>query len=334
MTVRSVAVQKPGVVKDMAEKEQIDEVDRMAKRITVIDETMAGARKLAGTDGLVHEVDRLGKEVDRVTKEKEEAQDRERKANEEKLKAELGGKIDALTETIRSGGSSKDIAEQIGDFVKAAGALGLTRQGESGSNIKDTIALIQEMKPDVAAELEKLTKLQQMFKPTDDKKAPAAAMSEETALKLEEIKGQRELALEEMKDARQDRAQNFELKMLEFKTETDLRRAEIAGKVQTEREKNNMLAGAVEQLGEAIGRQVAKGGGMPMGEPSGPGANPPAGPIAETAADLPIIRAMVGEAGGVMCKACDGEMLLARDAESVLCPNCNQIHRVERITAK
>ena len=332
MTVRPVAVGKPGAVKDMAEKEQVDEVQRMAGRISVIDGAMAEAKKLAGTEGLVNEVGRLGKEVDRVTKEKEDAQERERKANEERLKAELGGKIDMLTETVRAGGTSKDIAEQMADFIKAAGALGLTKQAESGAAIKDTIALIKEMKPDVADELEKLTKLQQMFKPADDKRAPATAMSEETALKLEEIKGQRELALEEIKDSRQERQQNFELKMLEFRTETDLRRAEIAGKVQTEREKNNMLAGAVEQLGEAIGRQVAKGGGIPMGGPPGPGAsNPPAGPVAEAAAAIPVVRALVDEAGGVMCKACDGEMFLAADAESVLCPNCNQVHRVERV---
>jgi len=229
------------------------------------------------------------------------------------VKAELGGKLDALTEMYNKGANRQSIGEQITEVKKVADNLGY---GTSKvSELKEMWTLFQTMRPsdkNIPEQVKEAKELLSVMQGGGDREA-RVGVSDGVALQMKKMETDLAIRLEELADARQKGAQEFELRMKQFEIDTQLKKQEIEGQIAVQRERNQMLSDLVEGLGGTVTKGMMDNAGGPLKVASR------------------IIEIGEGEFGEVECPNCKNVISVATDAAKAVCPGCNTVYPIQRI---
>jgi predicted XRE-type DNA-binding protein len=317
MPVEDIFIPKSKKITDV-NKQTIDEVQKEAQHMEVIDKTMGTARKLAGTDAMQVEMARKETRMAEIEKENKELQKQVQESRIEIVQKELGGKIDHLSETMKAGATPKSIGEQITDIKKTAGELGI---GESRiselKNMADLIGSLRQTKG-LAEQVKEAKDLLETLKP--EKEAELSGVPASIMLEMKKMDHDVQLRIQQMEDERLQRKQEFDLKIKQWDEDRELRRDEVAAKIQIEKERNELMAGGLERLGRVFAQATSE--------------NPSQGVGAATrGTPPPIIEAGEGDFGEISCQVpgCHSSVPVARDAVSAICPGCGQRYTIKRI---
>jgi hypothetical protein len=247
----------------------IDGVKKQTQDMDAIDQAMSSARKLSGANTLQEAIDRQDKKLEKVEQERNKAVEDKHKAEIDIVRTELGSKIDHLQESWQGGASKKTVGDEIADIKKAASELGLG--GSKVSELRELMGVIQTLNPkrNLAEEIKEAKELLATLQPPEkEKQGLVGGFPPEIALQIKKMDADLQLHLEQMRDDRLRRDQEFKFEIKKWDEERDMRRAEIQGKVQSERERAEMFAGALQTIGKAAGEAYAENltkGGAPLG---------------------------------------------------------------------
>lgn len=311
--------------------ESIDDVKQQAEHMTVIDETMETAKKLAGTAALETESARKDKRMETLEKDKDKATEQLHESQIQNVRTELGSKIDHLAESIEGGASKKSIGDQIGDIKKAANELGLG--GSKVSEIKEIMGLVTSLNPktNLAEQVKEARDLLTALQPAEDKgKEPLLeGVPASVAIELKKMDTNLQVTLEQMKDDRQRKDQEFQLTLRKYDDDRVARQQEVVGKIEVEKDRNELIAGGLETVGRAMGRGYAE---------SGRGAGSSRGISQEqTGGPQPFkVTANEGESGAVDCPVCQergtpNQIGIGPATTSAVCVGCGSQVDVERV---
>jgi len=242
-----------------------------------------------------------------LEKKNEELQKQLQEKEIETVRAELGGKIDQLSQSIKEGVDKKSIVDQITELKRAAGELGLG--GSKFSEVQDALDMVDKIRPSkgLSEQVKDAKELLETFgkKETDH-------LSPEISLKMKEMDRDLQIRLEEMRDRRADRDRDWQLKLKQWEEEREDKKTQIMAEIQVKREGNELLAGIGEKVGEVI---LAAKGAVGAG----------AGAIASR-----VITAGIGDAGETECPGCHTVIPISESDADVICAGCGARYSIER----
>lgn len=305
-------------------EQTVDGVKKEAEDMDVIDKAMGTAKKLAGTDALAEELKNKDRKLEESEKEKNKVTEELQETRMQVIQKELGGKIDQLSNAIKSGASTKSIGTQISEIKEVAGDLGL---GTSKvSEFKEMASLIQNLNPQkgLAEQVKEAKDLLTTLQPEKGKEAHVEGIPAEIALEIKKMDTNLQITLEQMKDDRQRKDHEFQLTVKKWDEERDTRRQEIAGKLDVERERNKLISGGLETVGKAIGKGYAESGREVAAHPGGISQ----GQLGGT--QNYKITAGVGDSGEVECPRCHTMVGIGPNSDLAECVGCNTKFDVER----
>jgi len=318
MPVEDVFIPKSKKITDV-NKQTIDEVQKEAQHMEIIDKTMGTAKKLAGTDAMQVEMQRKEKRMEEIEKENKELQKQVQESRIEIVQKELGGKIDHLSETMKAGATPKSIGEQITDIKKTAGELGIGESRVSElKNMADLIASLTQSKG-LGQQVKDAKELLETLKP--ERETEVSGIPASIALEMKKMDHDVQLRIQQMEDERLDRKQNFDLKVKQWEEDRELKRDEMTAKIQVERERNEFIGGGLERLGRVFAQATSEGSSQGVG-------------ASRHGVSAPIIEAGEGDFGEISCPGCQSNVPIARDATRAVCPGCGQNYTVKRVPVK
>ena len=258
-----VRIKTIGAITGLDKKKEttISDVKQQAENMSVIDETIGNARKLSGADALEQKADSERRERQKVEQERDKAVEDKHQAQLNTLRVELGSKVDELARSLAGGASQKNIGDQISEIKKAASELNLG--GSKISEVREMLSLIDSLNPKktLVEQIKDAKELITIISPPAEKPPDftIGGMPSSVALELKKMDQHLQITLENMKDDRQRKDQEFQFNIKKYDSEVEMRRQEIAGKLAVEREKSQMIANAIEMIGRAGGKAVLDG---------------------------------------------------------------------------
>jgi hypothetical protein len=304
----------------------VDNVKKQADDMSVIDKAMDTAKKLANTGALEAEMDRKDKKLEKAEQDRDKAIEGQHKAEIETVRTELGSKIDKLAQAYAGGASKNSIAEQIAEIKKAANELNMG--GSRISEVREMMNLIATLNPQKTL-VDQIKDAKELINtimppPGTGKEFSIGGMPATIALELKKMDTNLQITLENMKDERQRKDQEFQIKIKEYDEARADRIQEAAGKLEVERERNKMISGGLETVGRAIGKGLAEAGGQ---------GSPLPGAIAGKAAEPPKsyhIELGQNEAADFNCPKCSTIIAVGPDSTQAQCVGCNSKFPVVR----
>jgi len=314
-------------------EDTVDGVKKQAQDMDVIDKAMDTAKKLSGHDVLQQQLTSKDAKLEKVEGERDKAIEGKNKAELDSVRTELGNKIDTLAQAYTRGASKDSIADQIADIKKAATELNMG--GSRISEIREMLGLITTLNPQktLADQIKDAKELITVFAPAPDKgkEFSIGGMPATVALELKKMDTNLQITLEEMKDARQRKDQEFQLTLKKWDEDRELRRGEIEGKIAADRERTKMIGDGLQMLGRAGGKAVADAAREGMG----PGV---ARSAAGAAASQPPQRSYhieLAEAEGAQfeCPHCKSPIAVGPTSTQARCLSCNAQFPITRAAA-
>jgi molecular chaperone GrpE (heat shock protein) len=309
---------------DRKRETTIDDVGKQAQDMDVIDKAMNRAKRLAGADVLTEQLASKDEKISNLQKEKDKATQELHESEIRNVKTELGSKIDDLQKAIESGASRKSIGEQIIDIKKAASELGLG--GSKVSEIKDIMSLIESFSPkkNLAEQVKEARELLVTLQPSDDrgKGLLVEGVPAQIAIELKQMDHNLQIKLAKMEDDRQQRNQEFQLTLKRYDEERLTKQAEIEGRLQVERERNDIIAQGLQIVGGAAGKAYAdalrgSAQGVPVQAP-------------QAADKIYEIELGEGESGTTDCPKCHSAIGVGPTTTLAQCVNCGSKFPVVR----
>lgn len=247
-----------------------------------------------------------------LEEENERLQGEVQKGEIEKVRVELGSKVDQLKQSLESGASKKSISEQIADIKQAATDMGLG--GSKISEFQEMFALVEKLRPNkgLAEQVKEAKELLEPFQKEKTTELPA-----EISLKIREMDTNLQLRLEEMKDARAANDREWQLQLQKWQEEREDKRSLLEAEISARKEGNVLLANGIEKLGQVI--TAAKGAGVGTGTRA----------IASR-----VIEAAEGEAGETECPGCHTVIPIQGADTSAICAGCGTPYTISRIAKK
>ena len=316
MAVKDVFAPNPDEVGEVAMKKEIGEVKQTADNMSVIDKTMETAKKLAGHGVIEAQLERQNKENEKLANENKDLSTQVQDARTDVLRAELSGKIDKLSEDLKSKGTSqKSIGDQLTEIKSVATELGMGT-GKFGE-VKEILTFLNSFRPDksLADQIKSAQEVMTLINPNKPERALMPGDISPLTVELKKIDSSVQLQIAKMEDDRQAREHQFQLEMKKFEIETDTRKQEVQGKLALEQERNAMLSGGIERLGRIMISAAANGD------------QAISGPIS---AAVKTIEAGIGEEGAFPC-SCGTTLGIAKDASNVSCPSCGTQYAIRRV---
>jgi len=316
MAVRDVFAPKPSKVTDA----QVDQVKETMEHINVVDQTIMTADKLAGGPGYRQELERQDAKLSEMERQKDEQAKELHETQMQLLTKELGAKIDELKH-----GGPRPIGEQLAEIQEVAGKLGLapTAPKSTIQELGELMTFVNSINP-ARSIADQIREAKEMIQVLDGEKPPSAEMPASIALQMKQMDYNLQIQLKNMEDARDVRDKEWNLKLKQFETDTELKRQELAQKLAEAHERNQMLSGGIEKVGAVVARGMMESGG---GAGIGGGAEAAGPKIASQ-----VIEVAMGEFGETTCPSCSGIIPIARDAVKAVCPGCSTIYPVKRIS--
>jgi len=296
--------------------QKTDDLKKMTEGIKAVNEIKNVAGAVSGLDAIQRELERKEKKMEEIEKEREQAKREAQETKMELIQKELGGKIEQLSQTIKSGASQKSISEQLTEVKKAAVDLGL---GTSKvSEFKEMANLIQSLGPQqkgLAEQVKEAKELLAAMQPEKEKETHVERIPAEIALEMKKMETNLQVTLEQMKDERQRKDHEFQLTLKKWEEEKELRRQEIESKLMLEKERNELIGGGLERLGRVIAQATLET------------------EIPSQSRKIAAIQAGEGEFGEVTCinPNCQATVPIARDAMKAICPGCGTTYNINRI---
>jgi hypothetical protein len=303
-------------------EETIDDVEKQAKDMGVIQGAMNTAKQLAGTGALETQLAEANKRAEKAADAERKAVEDKHKAEIDKVEATLGGKIDGLAKSYAGGASKETIADQIAEIKKAANELGM---GTSKiSELREMMSLISTLNPQKSMidQIKDAKELIAAIVPPVDTHGglSVGGMPASIALELKKMDHDVQITLESMKDERQRRDQEFQLRIKQWDIEREDRLGEAQARIQVEQERNKMFGGAVETVGKAIGHGIAE-----ASQAGGQRAGPIAGNAAQSAKSY-IVDLEPTDSNKVIefnCPVCKTKLAVGPDATEASCIRCS-----------
>jgi len=244
-----------------------------------------------------------------LAQENEELKEKIHEKEVESVRVELGGKIDQLNQSVREGASQKSISQQIADIKRAAADMGLG--GSKFEDIQAALDLVERLRPATKTLPEQVKDAKDLIDTFGQKPSGDGNLS----LEIEKVKGDRELQLEKLRIERAAGERDFQLKMKQWETEREDKRAIASAEIAVKKEGNQLLADLVEKLAQVI--TAAAGGAVGAGAARG---------IASR-----VIEAGEGEAGETECPSCHSVIPISESADDVICAGCGARYTIKRI---
>ena len=312
-------------------KDNISQVKKTMSDIETVKNTVNTAKELAGTSDLESRTQEYREERNAERIRAEEAEKKAHALEIDGVRSELRAEVDRIKDLVQP----KSIKDQLEEIMTIANTI---QGGGNGSDplgqLQSALGILQQINPpkSLSQQLEEMNAVQKMV--NGDK--PASAPPEVT-LQLEKMKGDRELELEQLKTARQEQQQRFEIMMKnadrqwelalkKFEEDQNYRKSELAIKSQESKEKNAMFTGAVDKVASVIARATAEGA---ISTQPGADGGPTHHRNSQQAQKVPTVEANVGEGGTFPC-TCGSQVPVAPDSTSALCPSCGTIYQVVR----
>ena len=314
MPVEDVFAPKPKSVTNVNSHE-IDEVQKTAERISVIDDTIGKAEKLAGLKGYQEQLKRQEAKMEELEKEKRKIEQQLQESRMEVIQKELGGKIDHLSEALKAGATPKSIAEEIAEVKKTASELGL---GSSRlSELREMMALVSSLNTSkgLAEQVREAKDLLETLKP--EREPDIARIPANVTLELKRMDRDLQLEIQRMQDERQRRDQEWQLTVRKWEEEREMRKDELAAKVKMEEDKNKLIGDGFERLGRVFAQATSE-----MSQEAAGGVS------------SQVIEAGVGEFGEIPCLKCNSSVPIARDGVRAVCPSCGQQYNIKRVPVR
>jgi hypothetical protein len=306
-------------------EETIEGVEKEAKDMNVVKGAMNTARELAGAGTLEKQIDEANKRATKAEEERQQAIEGKHKAEIEKVETALGAKIDGLAKSYTGGASKESIADQIAEIKKAAAELNMG--GSKVSELREMMSLINTLNPhkSMVDQIRDAKELISAIVPQPGKtnEFSIGGMPAAIALELKKMDTNLQVTLENMKDERQRRDQEFALKIKQFDLERQDRIAEAQGKIQVEQERNKMISGGLETIGRAIGHGLADGS-REAAPPGSIGARQPEPPKSYH------IELNENEADEFGCPKCAARIAVGPTTTEAQCVGCNSRFPVVR----
>jgi len=302
---------------------EISDVEKETKNMSIIDQAMGTARKLAGTDALTEEMKRKEDKLEEQRKETDKVKDDLAKKETQLVEERLGNKIDKLAELYGGGASKEKIGDQISEIKKAAIEMGLG--GSKVSEFKDMANLIQSLNPqkDLAQQIKDAKDILSILQPEKGRESLVEGVPAAVAVELKKLDADLKIRLEQMADARQERDQNFQITLKKWDEDRDIRRLEVDGKILVERERNAVVSGALKTIGSAIAEGALKGQPGVAGQPGNIGQKP--------APQNYHMEIPIGEAGTIPCPNCKTPIGVGPTQTLAECVNCKAQYPITRI---
>jgi ribosomal protein L37AE/L43A len=307
----------------------IDEVEQEVHNMSVVEKAQETARKLANTDGLTDQLKSERERSDRLEKQKNQETERAHTAEIESVRTDLGGRIDKLAESMKSGASQANIANQIADIKKAATELGM---GSSKiSEIKEVLNLVETLNPrkNLAEQVKEAKTLIDTLQPKEDKKEGLTmdGVPAHIAIELERMRNDTQIQLERMADDRQRRDQEFKLTLRRFDDDLLTRREKIQMDYQIASERNQLFANGFKMIGRAVGKGYAESLGK------GPEVTSEGGVAAGQSVDEKyVISIAANESGTRECPYCKRPVGVGPTTQIAQCIGCNRRFAVQRVS--
>jgi len=229
----------------------------------------------------------------------------------EAVRVELGGKIDQLGQSLKEGADKKTISDQVTEIKQVATELGMG----GGSNFEDVQAaldLVERLRPAAKTLPEQVKDAKDLIDTFGQKTDGAGNLS----LEIEKVKGERELAITKLNAEIAAGNRDFQLKMKQWETEREDKRAIANAELVVKKEGNQLLADVVEKLATII--TAAAGGAVGA---AGAGA----------IAGARVIEAREGEAGETECPNCHTRLAISESDVDVICAGCGARYSIERM---
>ena len=319
----------------------ISDVKQQAENITVIDETIEAARKLAGTNTLEEELKRKDKRMQDLQKEKDEATEQLHETQIVNVKAELGAKIDHLEESLKGDASPKSISAEITEIKKAANELGMG--GSKVSEIKEIMALVTSLNPktNLADQVKEARDLLTALQPAEDKGKegiveglPASAaieihrMENDTKIALAKMASEQQRENAKMASDQQRKDQEYQLTLRKHEEEILIRREKMQMDYSIKKEHDEMLSGGLQIIGRAAGKAYADALGKTPQGAAAQGAR--VGAEAATPKSFHI-ELNEGEAGTMECPSCKSPVGVGPETKVAECVGCHSKFEVVRV---
>ena len=272
--------------RDMKRESELADLEHREKKVDIEANIAKKEKELKGENVMAEEL-KEEREKLRVAEKEVEAGKREA------MEARLTAKIEQLSEVAKSKGSGKEFTETFTQLTEAAKAMGWVAPTKEEPK---TFAEQLNQAVDIATKLgyDKADKQSQM------------------SLELERLKADNTIRLEEMKDARDVRDKEWQLKLKQWEEEKEHKREEIQAKIDIEKERNQLIANAITELKGFVSEIRGKGGGV---------AQPP----------VNYVTAGVGETGELECPGCKAVIPVGGDDTTATCPGCGAAYPIRRI---
>ena len=268
-----------------------DEVEEVKHEVTLME---AKAQKAEAEKKLRGE-NVMAEELKEEREKREAAQAALAASRQETMEARLGSRIEQLAEIVKSNkGSGKEFTEAFTQVTEAAKAVGwVPPTKEEPKTLADQLNQVVDM----------ATKLG--YDKVD--------RQSQTTLELERLKADNALRVEEMRDARDIRDKEWQLKLKQFDEDREHKKEEIEAKLNIERERNQLIANAITELKGFVSEIRGKGGGVAQPPPTN------------------YVTAGVGETGELECPGCKAVIPVGGDDTTATCPGCGAAYPVRRI---
>ena len=308
----------------------ISDVKQQAENITVIDETIEAARKLAGTSALEKEMERKDKRMEELQKDKDKTTEQLHETQISNVKTELGGKIDHLEESLKGDASPKSISAEITEIKKAANELGMG--GSKVSEIKEIMALVTSLNPktNLADQVKEARDLLTALQPPEDKRKEGVVegVPASVAIDLHRMDNDMKITLEKMADDRQRRDQEFQLTLRKYDEERISRQEKMQIDYTIQKERNEILSGGLQLFGRAAGKAYAEALGK---TPQGAAAQGVRVGAEASAPKSFHIELNEGEAGTMECPSCKSPVGVGPETKVAECVGCHSKFEVVRV---
>lgn len=309
--------------------DSIDGVEKQAKDMNVVQGALSTARTLSGASALEAQIEDANKRAEKAAEAARKAEEDKHRAEIDKVEATLGAKIDGLAKSYTGGASQEKIADQIAEIKKAANELGMG--GSKVSELREMMTLITSLNPQktMIEQIKDAKELIGAIMPAPDKGngVTVGGMPATIALEIKKMDTNLQITLQKMQDERQERHQEFELRMKQYELDRADRIAEAQGKIQVEQDRNKLIAGGLDTIGRAVGRGMVEG--------SRGGAAAPGSVAGRPTQEQKVYHIEVAPEEGATfdCPHCKTKIAVGPDSTQAQCVGCNTTFPIVRKAA-
>ncbi len=330
MVVKDVFMPEPKDINKVNQKQAITEMKQASEDIDVITQTMEKAAKVVGLSGKEQEL-----------AEARAAERKSRETLEQDRQSTLQGTIDSLGKKITETSSEdKAIIRDLGVKLEVAKSESTKLMFDTLTNkINDLEKMKVESAPttDIAKQVKGIKEAFHELGLAGAQQA-STSLPPEMLLRMKKMDFDMQESKEDRADERSRRDKEWQLTVRKWDEEKSYKSTELTIKAGAEKERNGMLMGIVQTIGETVAKAttVAPAEATTVTEKAQIRTTQKEA-VSENKGEKPVgavpVQVPEGQSGQFECVNCAGLVAVAEDAEGAMCAECETIYSVARVPA-